>query len=90
MSQTLELQLFIYDHTSINYINIQFLLNSTYQLTSVPLPYQKNVQKLDTKCIQRLYKSTFCMIMNVQKMHIKFLHIYKKCTNCTKLVKSSD
>ena len=29
-------------------------------------------------CIQRLYKSKFCMIMNVQNMYIKFLHIYKK------------
>ena len=32
-------------------------------------------------CIQRLYKSKFWMIINVQKMYIKFLHIYKKCTN---------
>ena len=31
---------------------------------------------------QRLYKPKFCMIMNVQKMYIKFLHIYKKCRNC--------
>ena len=26
--------------------------------------------------------------MNVQKMYIKFLRIYKKCTNCTKLVQT--
>ena len=27
--------------------------------------------------------------MNIQKTYIKFLHIYKKCTKCTKLVQSS-
>ena len=27
--------------------------------------------------------------MNVQKMYIKSLHIYKKCSNCTELVQSS-
>ena len=27
-------------------------------------------------CIQKLYKSKFCLIMNVQKMYIKFLYIY--------------
>ena len=33
----------------------------------------------------------FCMIMNVQKTYIKFLHIYKKgTTNCTKIVQSLD
>ena len=26
--------------------------------------------------IQRLYKSTFCMIMNVQNMYMKFIYIY--------------
>ena len=26
--------------------------------------------------------------MNVQERYIKFLHIYKKCTNCTKLEQS--
>ena len=35
-------------------------------------------------------KSKFCMIMNVQTMYITFLHIYKKCTNFTKLVESLD
>ena len=30
------------------------------------------------------------MIMNVQKMYTKFLHIDKKFTNCTKLAQSSD
>ena len=63
-----------------------------------PLPkklyknYTKYIQKLNKTlnlymfCIQRSYISKFCLIMNVQKMYIKFLHIYKKCTNCTKLV----
>ena len=32
----------------------------------------------------------FSMIMNVQEMYIKFLDIYKKCINCTKLVQSSN
>ena len=41
-------------------------------------------------CIQRLCKSKFCMIMNIQKVYIKFLHIYKKFTNCTKVVHGSD
>ena len=36
--------------------------------------------------LQRLYKSKFCMIMNIQKIYIKFLYTYKKCTNCTKCV----
>ena len=27
-------------------------------------------------CIQRLHKSKFCKIMNVQNMHIKFPHMY--------------
>ena len=40
--------------------------------------------------MQRLYKSKFCMTVNVQEMQIKFLHIYKTCTNCAKLVQSSD
>ena len=67
-----------------------------------PLPnnlyknYTKCIQKLCKTlnmymfCIQKLYKSKFCMIMNVQKMYIKFLQIYKKCTNCKRLVQSSD
>ena len=69
---------------------------------SHPLP--KNLYKSYTKCIRKLYKTLklylfciqilyklkFCMIMNIQKMCIKFLHIYKKCTNCTKLVHSSN
>ena len=43
-------------------------------------------------CIQRLYKSKLFMIMNVQEIYIKFLHLYKKKknTNCIKLVQSSD
>ena len=31
--------------------------------------------------IQRLYKSKFCMIMNAQKMFIKFLLTYKKISS---------
>ena len=67
-------------------------------------PYQKKLYKNYTKCIQKLYKtlnlyilciqrlhkSKFCTIMNAQKMCIKFLHIYKKFTNYTKLEQSSD
>ena len=34
-------------------------------------------------CMQRLYKSKFCIIMNVHKKYIKFLYIYKNCTNCS-------
>ena len=41
-------------------------------------------------CIQRSYKSKLCMIMNVQEIYIKFLHIYKKNIQTTKLVQSSD
>ena len=45
--------------------------------------------KLDIFCIQRLYKSKFCM--NVKKSYITFLHTYlQKCTKCTKLVQSLD
>ena len=55
-----------------------------------PLPkhfyknYTKCIQKLYKTLylymfgIQRLYKSKFCMIMNAQKMSIKFLLTYKK------------
>ena len=56
--------------------------------------YLKNVPNY-TKCIQkscktrnlyiffvqRLFRSKFCMIVNAPKLFIKFLHIYKKCTN---------
>ena len=67
-----------------------------------PLPknlyknYTKCIQKLYKTlnlyifCMQRLYKSKFCVTMTVKEMYIKFLHIYKKCTNCTKLIQSSD
>ena len=41
-------------------------------------------------CVQGLYKSKVCVMMNVQKIYIKFLHVNKKCTNCTKLVQSSN
>ena len=62
-------------------------------------PYQKNIIQIihNTKIvyilysyIQRLYKSKFRRIINVQNMYIKFLHIYKKRKSCTKLVQSSD
>ena len=50
--------------------------------------YTKFYKTLNCYKGQRLYKSKFCMIMNVQKMYFKFPHIYKKYTNCTKLVQS--
>ena len=50
--------------------------------------YTKFYKTLNCYKGQRFYKSKFCMIMNVQKMYFKFPHIYKKYTNCTKLVQS--
>ena len=50
--------------------------------------YKKSCKTLNlcVLCIQMLYKRKFRMIMNVQEMCIKSLYLYKKCTNCMKLV----
>ena len=42
-------------------------------------------------CIQRLDKSKFCIIMNVQKLYIHQIPKYiQKSTNCTNLLQSLD
>ena len=78
----------------------QMLYGNFYSVITLTKKFVQKLYKMYTKlyktlnlyifCIQRLYKSKFCMIMNVQKMYIKILHIYKTCTNCTKLVQSLD
>ena len=55
--------------------------------------YTKCMQKLYKTltlyifCIQRLHKSKFCKIMNVQKMYIKFPHMYNNVQTVQNLYK---
>ena len=59
--------------------------NSTKTIQNVYKKYTKHLI-----CIRKLYKLKFRLITNGQKIYIIFLHVYKRCTNCTNLVQSSD